>query len=288
MRIAIRLARLARELPLLVAAGFVLAACGSAGHQGPVTSGGSGGPAPRPIYKVGAPYQIKGIWYYPRVDYNYDETGVASWYGEAFDRLPTANGEIFDLNQLTAAHRTLPLPSVVEVTNLSTNRALRLRVNDRGPFAGGRIIDVSRRAARLLGFENGGTSTVRVRLLQAESIQAARQQIRVSGQDPRVLTLPGVSDRVVREAPRPPRAPLPVASRSRIFVHAGAFTRPENAQRASRAIAPLGQVEVVTTSVGGSPVYRVEVGPVATGEEAERLLARIVGSGYAGARIVVN
>src|SRR5690349_7399811 len=83
--------------------------------------------APRPMYKVGAPYQIGGVWYYPAVDYNYDETGVASWYGEAFDRQYTANGEIFDLNQLTAAHRTLPMPSIVQVTNLGNGRSMRLR-----------------------------------------------------------------------------------------------------------------------------------------------------------------
>ena len=93
------------------------------------------------MYKVGAPYQINGVWYYPAADYSYDETGVASWYGEQFDRKYTANGEIFDLNELTAAHRTLPMPSIVQVTNLTNGRSLQLRVNDRGPFARGRIIE---------------------------------------------------------------------------------------------------------------------------------------------------
>lgn len=101
-------------------------------------------------YKVGKPYQINGVWYYPSEDYGYDETGVGSWYGPDFHGKPTANGEIFDQNGLTAAHRTLPMPSLVRVTNLENGRSIMVRVNDRGPFAHGRIIDLSRRSAQLL------------------------------------------------------------------------------------------------------------------------------------------
>ena len=96
-------------------------------------------------YKIGKPYQSKGIWYYPKVDYSYDRTGIASWYGPGFHGKKTANGEIYDQNGLTAAHKTLPMPSLVQVTNLENGRSLRLKVNDRGPFVHGRIIDVSRR-----------------------------------------------------------------------------------------------------------------------------------------------
>src|SRR5690606_18692928 len=120
-------------------------------------------------YKIGKPYRINGVWYYPGEDYGYSETGIASWYGPAFHGRPTANGEVFDMNALTAAHRTLPMPSMVRVTNLGNGRAVVLRVNDRGPFAHGRIIDVSRRAAQLLGFERQGTARVRVEILEAES-----------------------------------------------------------------------------------------------------------------------
>src|SRR5271165_5820719 len=126
-------------------------------------------------YRVGEPYEIKGVWYYPALDYNYDRTGVASWYGEQFEGRLTANGEIFDLNDLTAAHTTLPMPSIVQVTNLENGRSLQLRVNDRGPFVGGRLIDVSRRAAQLLGFESRGTTLVRVTVLKDESIAAAEE-----------------------------------------------------------------------------------------------------------------
>ena len=134
---------------------------------------GSGTPATIGRYKVGNPYQINGIWYYPKVDYDYVETGIASWYGPKFHKKKTANGEIFDMNSMSAAHRTLPMPSLVRVTNLNTGRAINVRINDRGPFAHGRIIDLSRRAAQLLGFERAGTSPVRVEILSEESRQMA-------------------------------------------------------------------------------------------------------------------
>ncbi|MDA0339851.1 MAG: septal ring lytic transglycosylase RlpA family protein, partial [Proteobacteria bacterium] len=126
-------------------------------------------PPPTGLYKVGNPYQINGMWYYPTIDYEYDETGIASWYGPQFHGKATANGETFDMNSVSAAHRTLPLPSMVRVTNLDNGRSLTLRVNDRGPFARGRVIDLSRRAAQLLGFEGQGTTKVRVQILARES-----------------------------------------------------------------------------------------------------------------------
>ena len=125
------------------------------------------------IYKVGNPYQINGIWYYPKVEYDYSETGIASWYGPKFHNKKTANGEIFDMNAVSAAHRTLPMPSLVRVTNLNTGRAINVRINDRGPFAHGRIIDLSRRTAQLLGFERAGTAPVRIEILAEESRQLA-------------------------------------------------------------------------------------------------------------------
>ena len=128
-------------------------------------------------YKIGSPYRIESTWYYPTVDYGYDETGIASWYGRKFHGGRTANGEIFDMNALSAAHRTLPLPSVVRVTNLENGRSMVLRVNDRGPFSRGRIIDMSRRAAQLLGFHMNGTARVRVQIMANESrVLAARLQ----------------------------------------------------------------------------------------------------------------
>ena len=121
------------------------------------------------IYKVGNPYKVAGRWYYPKEDYNYVEEGMASWYGEDFNGKRTANGERYNMNTLTAAHRTLPLPSIVRVTNLQNGRSVVLRVNDRGPYVKDRIIDLSKRGAQLLGYMGQGTTRVRVEIMAKES-----------------------------------------------------------------------------------------------------------------------
>ena len=114
-------------------------------------------------YKIGAPYRIGTRWYVPTEDPNYDRVGLGSWYGTDFHGRKTANGEIFDMNALTAAHPTLPIPSYAYVTNLSNNRTILVRINDRGPYAHDRVIDMSRRSARELGFELHGVTKVRVK-----------------------------------------------------------------------------------------------------------------------------
>jgi rare lipoprotein A len=113
-------------------------------------------------YKVGEPYQIAGRWYEPKEDPSYDRTGLASWYGPTFHGQVTANGEIFDSTAISAAHPTLPLPSYARVTNLENNRSIVVRINDRGPYEGDRLIDVSEQTAALLGFRRRGLSRVRV------------------------------------------------------------------------------------------------------------------------------
>jgi len=170
-------------------------------------------------YKVGSPYQINGVWYYPQVDYGYEETGIASWYGPNFHNKKTANGEIFDQNDITAAHRTLPLPSIVRVTNLENGRALVVRVNDRGPFAHGRIIDLSRRSAQLLGFERQGTAKVRVEILPEESRKIAEAYR--SGRPVRLASLdipPAVP------VPTPSASPSVPVSRGSVSAIPGAVT----------------------------------------------------------------
>lgn len=118
-----------------------------------------------PYFKIGEPYQILGKWYYPEFSTYYEAVGVASWYGESYHGRRTANGEIYDMDALTAAHPTLQLPSVVRVTNLDNGKSLVLRVNDRGPFIKNRLIDLSRAAARELGFEEQGLAKVHVQYL---------------------------------------------------------------------------------------------------------------------------
>ena len=271
-----------------------------------------------PVYKIGNPYQIDSTWYYPAVDYTYDETGIASWYGQDFHGKPTANGETYDMNAVTAAHRTLPLPSIVEVTNLENGRAIQIKVNDRGPFARGRIIDLSRRSAQLLGLEQQGTAKVRVRILAEPSRQLALQ---LTGKDNDGL----VETNGVRGAPRasvataelpgtPPaprvnapaggsaltsNAPIVLTPTSssvkvvqikptNIYVQAGAFSEFNNANRVRSTLSGLGPTNVTQVNTGQKMVFRVRLGPVKSVAEADKLLAQVAASGYPEARVIVD
>lgn len=176
-------------------------------------------------YKVGKPYQVGGIWYVPREQPNYDETGVASWYGEQFHLKATANGERFDMATVSAAHTTLPLPSMVEVTNLENGRKLIVRVNDRGPFVGDRIIDLSREAARQLGYERQGLARVRVKYVGPAPLLGPDGGLRYANAKPYPTRLPSpeavapaaaslarAADPVMEMAAATPRAvPMPAA-----------------------------------------------------------------------------
>src|ERR1700742_180274 len=148
-----------------VCLGLAMAGCGTPHPVPPPENHTVIVPHTAGVYKVGNPYQIDNVWYYPHEQPDYDETGIASWYGPDFYGKYTANGELYDGNALTAAHRTLPMPVNVRVTNLDNGKSLVVRVNDRGPYAKGRIIDVSEQAAKLLGFYNQGTARVRVTYL---------------------------------------------------------------------------------------------------------------------------
>jgi rare lipoprotein A len=153
---------------------LALLALGAAGCMRSPAPGPIGEPVMSNRYVVGVPYQISGRWYHPREDFDYDQTGLASFYGgEAsgvnFHGRRTANGEIYDMNRMTAAHTTLPLPTIVRVTRLDNGRTVTVRVNDRGPFVEGRIIDLSRRSAQLLGMEGRGVAQVRVQVMADES-----------------------------------------------------------------------------------------------------------------------
>ena len=124
----------------------------------------------KPIYKIGMKYNVDGKYYYPKKNLSYNKTGIASWYGPKFHGKLTANGEIYNQYALTAAHKTLPLPSAVKVTNLKNNKSLVLRINDRGPFVNDRIIDLSSKAADILGLKKEGTGLVRVQILKDKSL----------------------------------------------------------------------------------------------------------------------
>ncbi len=146
------------------------------------------------FYKIGTPYKVDNVWYYPEENYNLVESGIASWYGPGFHAAQTANGETFDQEEMTAAHRTLQLPSIVKVTNLENGKSVVVRVNDRGPFKRGRIMDVSKRAAELLGFIDKGTARVRIRVLKKESVALARASKR--GEDTTKMSFADIRKRV--------------------------------------------------------------------------------------------
>jgi rare lipoprotein A (peptidoglycan hydrolase) len=121
------------------------------------------------IFKIGNPYKIFGVNYVPQDYEDFEEIGTASWYGDDFHGKPTANGETYNMGSMTAAHPTLPLPSLVKVTNLRNDKSVIVRVNDRGPFAKNRVIDVSEKAATLLDFKQHGTTEVKVELLRSDT-----------------------------------------------------------------------------------------------------------------------
>jgi len=161
------------SLMIVMITGLMLGACGSPNGSSrkvlnlskKVVNYGTRVPKGGGHYKIGKPYQIANRWYRPREDTSYDRVGTASWYGDLFHGRKTANGEVFDMDALTAAHPTLPLPTLVEVTNLANRRKIVVRVNDRGPYRHDRLIDLSRKAATVLGFKKKGTARVRVRYI---------------------------------------------------------------------------------------------------------------------------
>ncbi len=267
-------------------------------------------------YKVGTPYQVRGVWYYPKEQPTYDETGLASWYGPNFHGKSTANGETFNQNELTAAHRTLPMPVKVRVTNLENGKQVVLKVNDRGPFVHGRIIDVSKHAAELLGFKNKGTAKVRVEYLglaNQETFKIAKAKTekenrQAFGSAPVAVIAstelaPPVGAKAAPEIPAPRNGPavtfeqpevtvVSVPMQNDIYVQTGAFQIYENALLSKSRLLQQGYdseaVRVQPVDINGARFYRVQVGPIMTIPEADQTLAQILSRGHAGARIVVD
>ena len=274
--------RLALALALLL----LLAACGTTRDA---TRGGVGGNPQIGHYKLGQPYKVKGRWYYPEYDPGYSRVGTASWYGADFHGLPTANGEVFDRERITAAHPTLPLPSVARVTNLENGRVVDVRVNDRGPFVGDRLIDLSQAAARKLGFEGEGLAPVRVDFVGLADARGAPPRPTVARAAPAaprpvvVASLPAPASPAVRAirvaaAAEPPSCPL-----GEQFVQVGAFADAAQMRAAMRAVDGLGGVHVEPAFAGGRAVVRVRLGPVSDAATASRLLRQVAARGYTDA-----
>ena len=266
-------------------------------------------------YKIGKPYRIENTWYYPAENFKYSETGISSWYGPKFHGKKTANGEIFDMNTLTAAHRTLPMPSAVRVLNMQNGRSLILRVNDRGPFARGRIIDVSRRSAQLLGFQTAGTARVRVEIIADESqrlkLAALNQNIPESE---RLIARATNRRKVERQSLIPlqsspqgtlssktsaphsnpkaqPDALVEVrykVQKNKLFVQAGAYVGFASASKVRTQLSRYGAAWLSETTMGRQKFYRVRVGPMRNVTDADLILSKIIAAGFPKARIVVE
>lgn len=228
------------------------------------------------VYKVGNPYKIMGRWYYPKEDYSYSEVGMASWYGDDFHAKRTANGEKYDMNTLTAAHRTLPLPSIVKVTNLENGRSLVLRVNDRGPYARERIIDISKRGAQLLGYQTKGITKVRVEVLPNESKALKAAMLGQSVPDISRIPVMKTSSSEVN------------STNTEFYIQAGSFSQKDLAQNLCTRLARFGHTRIAEADVSGAVFYRVRLGPYSYEEEAEVDLAKIRNYGIYDAKIVKN
>ena len=224
-----------------------------------------------------SPYEVLGKTYYvlPEPD-NYKEYGNASWYGTKFHGQKTSSGELYDMYKLTAAHRSLPIPSYVRVTNLDNHRSAIVRVNDRGPFHSERLIDLSYAAAVKLGFADRGTARVVVELVdgtdQVSNVAKADSGEAISSQPTKPLT----SATAFADLPPEPMVPDP----ERIFLQAGAFKDAAGAERLRSDLAEIVGIGVHVQRLENDRYYHVRIGPVALMSEATRLQALIVGASH--------
>jgi len=299
---------------VFIAIGLIAAGCSSSKKRDPFAGVGSpyyskAGPLPKGggRYHVGKPYEVAGVWFTPKEQPGYDKVGIASWYGPQFHRRMTSNGEWFDMNELTAAHATLPLPSYAKVTNLQNGRSVVVRVNDRGPFVDTRIIDMSRRSAELLAFKPQGMAKVRVQYIgpaplndQGQHLAAMNRELRNG--TPLNQMMAAAEGRSTGETEfaavdqgfEPyPTVQTNIASASAAyetpdyFVQVGSFADPYNAERAREELANSGPVEVQELMGSQGPLYRVRIGPMKNEGQAQLALRQAVDLGHPDARLIM-
>ena len=268
------------------------------------------------VYYIGAPYRIKGVLYTPKEDMNYSEKGVATWYSRDSQNRLTTNGEVFDDEKMTAAHKTLPLPSLVRITNLENGNTAIVRVNDRGPAVNNRLIDVSRKTAEALEMPETGTTLVQVDILPDESrrLKEGLEEFKDPNMDePKDKRVPvGSSEPIyqpdetvaspiyggVKVEEAAPLEPVEVPSKPAVIekpvakpaptvaaavgswrIQAGVFSQEANA---NKAVQTLGQIAPVSTVQNGS-LTTVLVGPFQNESEARAILNRVRSAGYSDA-----
>lgn len=266
---------------------------------GPLPKGGG-------RYYVGDPYQVAGLWFYPQAEPAYDKAGIASWYGPQFNRRMTSNGEWFDMDYVSAAHPTMPLPSYAQVTNLENGRTIVVRVNDRGPFVGDRIIDLSMRSAEILGYKQKGTAKVRVQYIgpaplndQGSHLAAMNdellrgtprnQLIAAADRDQTIPEVAAISPAPVLDANPESLAPANSAVAGNVlFIQVGAFSNVRNAERTRDNLASLGEVHVTPVSAtSGGLLYNVTLLPLSD-RMAGETLNQVQAAGHPDARLVFN
>ena len=253
-----------------------------------------------PMYKVGNPYKINGKWYYPAIDYDYNEVGIASWYGPGFHGKKTANGEIFDQNKISAAHRTLPMPSIVKVTNLDNGKVLEnIRVNDRGPFAGNRIIDLSKKAAQELDFVNSGVAKVRVEIMENESrIYAAQNSQKNKVRKANKAKVEKIQRNVIPTEEGVDKNPSELANISRdednlilkdkpVIIQVGAFGDHRNAKSLTEKLSKF-KAYIERKFIDNKYLYRVRIGPLSNLDLANSIKTKLFELGHTSSHLVVN
>lgn len=241
------------------------------------------------------PYQALGKMYYPlKSAQGYRARGLASWYGKKFHGRRTSSGEPYDLYKMTAAHPTLPIPSYVKVRNLDNGRSVVVRVNDRGPFLHGRIIDLSYAAAAKLGAVATGTARVEVTAVQAAAVTTTAAVPTKAVPTAAASTAAAQTTALTPAEVIQPQA-LSVALsaqpiQSRLFVQAGAFADRTNAEYLHQRLTMAGfsPVAIQEASQGDARVYRVRVGPLGTIGHGYGLIARMHGHGVRGSRLVFD
>ena len=274
-----------------------------------------------PIYKIGNPYVIDGKRYYPKKNLNYDEKGIASWYGPKFHGKLTANGEIFNQYKLTAAHKTLPIPSAVKVTNLKNNKSLILRVNDRGPFVNDRIIDLSYQSAKKLNLLEVGTGFVRVQILRPESILL--EKLAKKGQFPEInditkkttppisqVNFSNVSIKKIREAKLNDNNEEPLKKNEinkhieevkkrvqvlkinerpyNIWIQIASFSNEKSAFILKKKFNSIKNINIKKFNLKGKTLFRVRVGPFKKIDEIKQTYNLLINSGMEGTKIFVE
>ncbi|MDQ6956827.1 MAG: septal ring lytic transglycosylase RlpA family protein [Mariprofundaceae bacterium] len=231
--------------------------------------------------KTGKPYKVMGQWYYPLASANgYDKTGVASWYGKKFHGRKTANGERYDMHAMSAAHKTLPLPSMVRVTNLDNGRSVVVRVNDRGPFVKSRIIDLSYAAARSLGYDQKGTAHVRVQTLDGNVVSNAPSPAISKALKTRAPSVSNISNQITKRYP----TSSPDGS---IYVQLGAFSAHSNAdQLRQELVSSFPSIRI--HHVSRPDFYRVRIGPFSEVSETENIILSLQKQGYHNTIVVIE